>query len=170
MKPDRKHRRRLVLLLATGLGTGHSPVAPGTVGSLLGLAWVAGVSALPEPHVLGPLATLVAALVAIPICDRAGQLLGEKDPGAVVLDEIVAMPLVFGCGLMPLDTTTLVAGFLLFRVFDILKPPPVRQFERLPGGLGIVSDDLVAGLYAGLVLWAGQSNWAALVATGRLVG
>lgn len=167
MKPGLTFRQRLVLLLATGLGIGRAPVAPGTVGSLVGLAWAAAVAALPGSPILGPLATLAAALVAIPICGRASRLLGEKDPGSIVLDEIVAVPLVFGCGLVALadlDATTLVAGFLLFRVMDIVKPPPARRLERLPGGLGIVIDDLVAGIYAGLILWL------VLEMTGGLVG
>ena len=160
---------KLVLLLARGLGTGCSPVAPGTVGSVLGLGWAWLVVEIPGPPWLGPLLTLLAIAAAVPVCTRACRLLGAKDPGEVVLDEIVAVPLVFGCGLLPMDPPSLLAGFLAFRLFDILKPPPVRQFERLPEGTGIVADDLVAGVYAGLVLWGGQLAWTRLVVAGDLL-
>jgi len=160
---------KVILLLARGLGTGSSPIAPGTVGSVLGLGWAWVVSRVPGPSGLGLLLTLIAAAAAIPVCTRACRLLGKTDPGEVVLDEIVAVPLVFGCGLLPMDLPSLIAGFLAFRFFDILKPPPVRHFERLPEGTGIVADDLVAGAYAGLVLWGGQLAWARLAVAGDLL-
>ena len=160
---------RLILLLARGLGTGCSPLAPGTVGSLLGLCWALAVAAIPGPTGIRPLVTLLAAAAAVPVCTRACRLLGDKDPGEVVLDEIVAVPLVFGCGLLPMDLPSLIAGFLLFRLFDILKPPPARQFERLPEGTGIVADDLVAAAYAGLLLWGGSLAWTRLAVAGDLL-
>jgi phosphatidylglycerophosphatase A len=90
-------------------------------------------------------------LVGVPICRRAAGLLRSKDPSAVVFDEIAAMPVVFL--LIPFGLATSIAGFLLFRLFDIAKPWPIRRFERLPGGWGIMADDFVAGLYAGGLLW-----------------
>ena len=156
---------KLVLLLARGLGTGCSPVAPGTVGSVLGLGWAWVVVEIPGPPWLGPLLTLLAIAAAVPVCTRACRLLGAKDPGEVVLDEIVAVPLVFGCGLLRLTPTLLVLGFVAFRVLDILKPPPARQLERLSGGGGIVADDLIAAAYAGLVVWGGSTLTSELTGT-----
>ncbi len=100
--------------------------------------------------------TALAALIAIPICTRACRLLGSKDPGEVVLDEIVAVPIVFWCGALPMTLPWLAAGFIVFRIMDVLKPPPARQLEHMAEGTGIVADDLVAGLYAAIVLWAIQ--------------
>ena len=177
-KLPRTLTEHLVLLLATGLGTGRSPWAPGTVGSGLGLAWAWVVASIPHSFstdsstglpVLGLLATLTAAAAAIPVCTRACRLLDLKDPGQVVLDEIVAVPLVFGCGLLPTELSWLAVGFVVFRIFDILKPPPVGQAERLPDGTGIVADDMVAGLYAGLVLWAMHATYQGLLAAADLL-
>ena len=87
----------------------------------------------------------------------------------MVLDEIVAVPLVFGCGLLPTDLVWLATGFVVFRIFDILKPPPIVQAERLPDGTGIVADDMVAGLCAGLVLWGLHATYQGLLAAGDLL-
>lgn len=157
--------RRLILLLATGCGLGWAPVAPGTFGSLAGLLWAWGVQELPGPAWIGWLAAATAILLSVPICQQASVSLGDKDPGAVVLDEIVALPLVFGCGLLRLTPTLLVLGFVAFRVLDILKPPPARQLERLSGGWGIVADDLIAAAYAGLVVWGGSTLTSELTGT-----
>jgi phosphatidylglycerophosphatase A len=88
--------------------------------------------------------------IGIPLCTAASRRLGGKDPGCVVWDEIVTMPLVFlGLSSSQIsDLGVLCVGFVLHRVFDITKPPPARQVERLPEGLGIMADDCVAGLYA----------------------
>jgi phosphatidylglycerophosphatase A len=143
------------LFTATGCGVGLVPVAPGTFGSLLGLPLAWGIAQLPVAALqVGVIAGIVAA--GIPICTAAARQLGRaKDPGAIVLDEIAAMPVVFA-GMAPggLSSESIwvwVAGFALFRLFDILKPPPARQLERLPDGLGIMADDLAAAVFA----WAG---------------
>lgn len=159
MPPDPAIRRpgdRLVLLLATGLGAGAVRRAPGTVGSLWGppLAW-----GLQEAGLRGwswAAAGLVIALLGIPLCGRAAAILGRKDPGSVVYDEIAAFPVVFALTQVTLLTALL--GFGLFRLFDILKPWPIRRFERLPAGWGIMLDDLIAGVYAAAVLW-GLARW-----------
>ncbi|MCH8828989.1 MAG: phosphatidylglycerophosphatase A, partial [Planctomycetes bacterium] len=100
--------------------------------------------------------SVVLVLVGIPLCTRAATLLGRSDPPQVVFDEIAAFPLVFAplvfAG-VTVDWVSGVLGFLWFRLFDILKPWPVRPFEKLPTGTGIMSDDLVAGVYAALCLW-----------------
>lgn len=144
--------------VATGLGVGLLPVAPGTFGALWGLplAWACGW--LPPA---GQGAVIVALFLAsVPVCTAAARHLGgSKDPGAIVLDEIVSLPVVFF--MLPIGSwngPTAVAGFVLHRLFDITKPPPARQLERLPEGLGIVADDFAAAVYAGLslrlVLWS----------------
>lgn len=149
-------RLGLVVWVASGGWTGFIPFAPGTFGSLLGLPLAVGVGQLPEWW--QRLAVIVAICVAgIPICTAAARRLGGlKDPQAIVLDEIAALPITFF--LIPLDFTaagsvkTLVLGFLLFRLFDVTKPPPARQLERLPAGLGIMADDWAAAVYANLAL------------------
>ncbi len=147
-----------VLLVATGTGLGYSPIVPGTCGSLWGIPLalaIAQIEAFVEP---GPLSlTIQVAVIAvlflagIPLCTSAARRLGgKKDPSAVVWDEIATMPVVFL--FVPLadmwDPVVLAAGFVLHRAFDIVKPPPCRQLEALPDGLGIMSDDLVAAIYA----------------------
>ena len=132
-----------------GCGLGLAPVAPGTFGSLAGLPLAWGMWQLPEWGRL--LAPLLCFAVGVPICGFAARRLGLKDPGAVVFDEIAAFSVVFLAVEMNLATGVL--GFVLFRVFDILKPWPVRQLERLPGGWGIMADDFAAAAYAGGILW-----------------
>jgi phosphatidylglycerophosphatase A len=92
-----------------------------------------------------------------PICGEAAKQFGVKDPGGVVYDEIVAFFLVFAA--VPVTLTTGVLGFVWFRLFDITKPWPARRLEHLPGGWGILADDLAAGAYAGGALWA--TMWVA---------
>ena len=137
--------------LATGLGIGLVSPAPGTVGGLWGLplAWAVALLPTVEARLI---VILLMGLVSVAICSRAVRALGGgKDPQVIVLDEIAALPVVF-LGVEASGWTWLV-GWGLFRVFDILKPPPVRQFERLPGALGIVADDFVAAGFGCLVLW-----------------
>ena len=85
--------------------------------------------------------------VGVPICDAGGRHFNKKDPGVVVWDEIATAPLVF-LFVPKITLGILLVGFFLHRLFDILKPPPCRQLEKLPGGLGIMADDVGAGLYA----------------------
>jgi phosphatidylglycerophosphatase A len=103
------------------------------------------------------LAALVVIAVGVPICAAAARALSGKDPGAVVWDEIAAIPVTFGLTDLARSPGSLVvvmaSGFLLFRLFDILKPPPAGWLERLPGGWGIMADDLMAGVYAALCLY-----------------
>jgi phosphatidylglycerophosphatase A len=147
---------RLVLLLATGLGAGASRKAPGTVGSLWGPPLVWGLQSAGLSGWAWAVAGALIALLGIPLCGRAAALLGRKDPGSIVYDEIAAFPLVFA--LTPVTLLSAMLGFGLFRLFDIVKPWPIRRFERLPGGWGIMTDDLIAGAYAGAVLW-GFDRW-----------
>lgn len=149
------------MLAATAFGVGRVPFAPGTFGAMLGVplslatGWLA-TRATPDP-VAAHLAevVMVAALCAIgiPICSRAAAALGRKDPGAIVLDEVASMPLALLL-VPPADRTpTLLAvAFVLLRIFDIGKPFPCRQLERLPGGLGIMADDWGAAAWTAVCL------------------
>ena len=138
-----------VNFIAFGFGTGLSPVAPGTVGSVLGvlLAWL--VSDLGLEIQLAIAVILSAA--GIWICGASARRIGVHDHGGIVWDEIC------GCYVTllvaPPEITAYALGFLLFRGFDIVKPWPIRDLDhRLSGGLGIMLDDLVAALYAAILL------------------
>jgi phosphatidylglycerophosphatase A len=139
---------RIARLFATVFGAGLSPVAPGTAGTLAAvpLFWLFSRGGFPVE--LAGLA-LVAAL-AVPAAGRAALLAGHRDPPAVVIDEVAGYLLAM-LG-HPATLAWMAAGFLLFRLFDVFKPFPVRALERLPGGWGIVADDLMAGAYAWLCL------------------
>lgn len=139
--------------IATGLGTGLSPVAPGTVGSILGLPLAWGLAQVPSTAFV-VLAIVALCAVGVPIVNAALPRLGNvKDPGCVVYDEIVSLPITFF--LVPLANWKIVAlGFVLNRLFDITKPPPARQMEHWPGGLGVMADDWMAGVYSNLALRA----------------
>lgn len=136
-------------MLALGFGTGLSPRAPGTVGSLLGLvpAWL--MSHLTWPWQLGIVIAVCAA--GVYICGETARALGVHDHPGIVFDEIAAM--MFLVPLIPDGLWWLLAGFVLFRVFDIGKPWPIRDVDhRMTGGAGIMLDDLIAALYTALSL------------------
>jgi phosphatidylglycerophosphatase A len=145
--------------VSTWFGCGYSPVAPGTVGSAAAI----GIAILIEHYTAWPppyfaLLALAASPLAIWAAGETARLHNLKDPQIVVVDEVVGQWCALA-GARHLNWKSYLAAFLLFRLFDIWKPPPVRQSESLPGGWGIVTDDLLAGLYAALVLWvAGWSN------------
>jgi phosphatidylglycerophosphatase A len=148
--------RTLIVFLATGAGSGYSPVAPGTAGSVVGLLiFAAGLGSLSAPLYL--LTLLSAIAVAIWASDGAIAIFGSKDPRQVTIDEVVgmltALALVPGAASGPSRWILLGLAFLFFRIFDILKPAPVRTIERAaPGGFGVVLDDVAAGIYANLSL------------------
>lgn len=148
---------RAAVAVATGLGFGFSPWMPGTVGAIWGLPLAFAVAHLALPA--EQLAAIAACfLVGVPICAVAARASGgKKDPGAIVWDEIASFPIVFlgiapqrlGVGdLAAADWRLYAAGFVLHRIFDIAKPPPARQVERLPGGWGIMADDAMAAAMA----------------------
>ncbi len=196
---------RLALFLATGFGLGYLPLAPGTWGSLGGLALLLGLAApfldsfglifsplwrwLPTLQQINAdvvlyfeiLATVLVAVLGVWASERAAKFLGSSDPHQVVVDEISGMGITLvvglGAGIYPihelrnpdfvgfgwlfltrlLNWKYLLLGFILFRVFDIWKPFPVRQAEHLPGGWGIMADDWVAAIYAALGLWLARA-------------
>jgi phosphatidylglycerophosphatase A len=138
-----------VHLLAFGLGLGLSPVAPGTVGTLLGIviAWLTLDLGLNVQIGLA----VVMVLAGIWICDNSSRRIGQHDPGGIVWDEIAAMYIVLLFA--PATITAWILAFGLFRVFDIVKPWPIRDLDHsIGGGLGIMLDDLVAALYAVILL------------------
>jgi phosphatidylglycerophosphatase A len=137
------------LALATLLGVGRAPVVPGTAGSLVALA-PAALALVWLPFWAYGLLTAALAVAAVWSAGIAERVLGRHDPGSVVIDEAAGM-FVSLWGLPP-GGATIAAAFLLFRVMDVFKPPPAGRAERLPGGLGIVADDLVAGAYANLIV------------------
>jgi len=141
---------RLLNVLATGLGTGYFPKAPGTVGSLFGPLLIWGLGTDGTRPWLAAMGGAIALMIGIPICNAGIRVLHAPDPGQVVFDEIAAFFWVFL--FVPINPATAVTGFLLFRLFDILKPWPIRHLEALPGGLGIMADDALAGLLAGGLL------------------
>ena len=144
-------RRPLAVWIATVGGAGYFPYAPGTVGSAVGLALVAALDAIPVARAYGAalLALAAGTLFAAGVwsAGRSEKFFGRKDPGHVVIDEVVGQMAVFL--LHPYAPwKLLLVGFGLFRLFDILKPFPARRAERLTAGWGIMVDDVVAGLYA----------------------
>ena len=150
-----KERRSLSIWIATGLGAGYFPVAPGTAGSAVGLALVIAFrqTRLESPALAVCLAAFTGLLVAVGVwsAGKAEKVFGCVDPRQVVVDEVAGQILTF-VATPRVTWIGLIAGFLLFRGFDIIKPFPARQAERIPGGWGIMLDDLVAGLYSLIAL------------------
>jgi len=148
-------------VLATGFGAGRAPVAPGTFGALEGLGlfilinWASrsvGLSHLTQAVSLTVL-NAVTFMVGVLASNRVCRTLKQKDPSQVVIDEvngqmIALTPLVFS-----MSWPGVVVGFVLFRLFDIVKPYPIRELERLPEGIGVMSDDVLAGIYGAVLLW-----------------
>ena len=141
-------KRRLAFLFATGFGSGYSPFAPGTAGSAVGLVFVWGMSTLSLGGQIAAVA--VVTVLSMIAADVVAKSTGLKDPGLIVADEIAGMMVTMVA--IPLTPVSLILGFVLFRIMDVVKPPPARQFEHFKGGVGIVADDLMAGVYAHLVL------------------
>jgi phosphatidylglycerophosphatase A len=147
-------KNRAALAVATWFGCGLSPKAPGTVGSVAALA--IGIALHEWAGIAGWQFLVLAALLFLPAVWAAGvtaRLKQLKDPQIVVVDEVLGQWIALA-GARTLNWPTYLAALALFRLFDILKPTPVRQLEALPGGWGINADDAMAGIYAALVLFA----------------
>ena len=145
---------RFIKFLASGFGAGYAPQAPGTAGSVVGLGlafvlqWASGGNWL-----LYLIITVFLSLLAVPVSTKAERLYGKKDCPKIVIDEIAGILVTFL--VVPLTWYTALIGFMLFRLFDIWKPFPARLLQdRLPGGWGVVGDDVMAGIYANIVLQA----------------
>jgi phosphatidylglycerophosphatase A len=152
----------LALAIAT-CGVGYIPLAPGTWGSLVGIAFYFGLASLvasvAETSRIALIAVAVAAIVIVTLigiwaASRTEKLSGRKDPGKVVVDEVAGQMI----ALLPISfafawpwSPWVIVSFILFRFFDIVKPYPARRLEGLHGGLGIMADDLIAGVYAAVI-------------------
>ena len=155
-------RQRAAVFLATGAYVGFSPFAPGTAGSALAILFDRGLR-LTESHIVYGLAVVFFSVAGVMASNVAEKHFAKKDPSAVVVDEIAGMLITLF--LIPVSWSGLLVGFLLFRLFDIVKPFPCRRAEKLKGGLGIMADDLIAGVYANIALRLASLLWPALLTT-----
>ncbi len=142
-------------VIATGLGSGYAPFAPGTAGSAVGLALWWPITMLPLWAQAA--LVLVVSLVGIAAGGHVARHVGLEDPGIVVIDEVCGMWLTLLA--LPLTPWTAAIGFLLFRVLDVVKPFPARRFETFHGGWGIMADDLMVGIYGNLAIRGGLLLW-----------
>jgi phosphatidylglycerophosphatase A len=141
--------QKFIMFIATGFYSGKIPFAPGTFGTLAAIPFAFVFLIIPPPfygiYVVGLI------LAAIYFSDQAEKILGKKDPGCIVIDEIAGY--VVTMSWVPINIDTIVAGFFIFRFFDIVKPGPVKYFENnFTGGAGVVLDDIMAGLLSAAVL------------------
>ena len=147
-----KLRDFVAMFLATGAYIGKIPLAPGTFGSLWGIPAAYGLSRMPVTVAVAATGAFI--LFSIVVAHRAVQVIGREDPGCVVIDEVAGMMVTMVA--IPFHPETAAAGFVVFRLLDILKPFPIRTLERrIPGGAGVVLDDVAAGLMANLLLRLG---------------
>lgn len=147
--------RRFILFLSSNAGLGYSPVAPGTVGTLAGIPAFWMLASLPP--LLYALTWFGLLFLSFWAAGEAGKIYGVVDDGRIVIDELVGY--LATVAFLPFSWTAAIAGFFLFRFFDITKIPPARWFDRqLKNGYGVVLDDVVAGIYGAialrLLLWA----------------
>jgi len=143
-----KFTREVVLFLAQGAYSGRAPVAPGTAGTAVGVLvylWMRRFS--PEAYVVF---CLLIVLIGTWIAGRAEGLLGKKDHPSIVIDEVAGY--LVSVAMLPGTWSFIIAAFVLFRIFDIMKPYPLKRLQTLHGGAGVMSDDIGAGVYTNLVL------------------
>lgn len=141
--------RKPILFLASNAGLGYAPVASGTFGTLAGIPLFFYLS---QAGFLVQLVLLTALLfLSFWICDQAGRIYGEADDGRIVFDELLGY--LVTTAFLPFTWGTAITAFIWFRIFDIIKPPPVSWFDReLKNGLGVTLDDAMAGIYAAILL------------------
>lgn len=141
--------KRFVKVAATGFGSGFMPFAPGTAGTIVGIPLYLIFSHLSCPFYL--IWALLLSSFAVYVSGKAEEIFNEKDSSSIVIDEIAGLQ--FTMFLVTPTASHMFCGFLLFRFFDIIKPFPCRFCERrLPGGYGVVADDIAAGVYANILL------------------
>lgn len=140
-------RDRICKMIASVFYIGYLPVAPGTLGSLAALVLYYFINR--SPLVMG-ITIVVIIILGFLTTGRVEKLFGEKDPGEIIIDEFSGM--LISLYRLPSTMGYVVAGFLLFRFFDIVKPKPIQSLEKLNGSPGIMSDDLIAGLYVNIIL------------------
>ena len=141
-------------LIATWFYCGYAPVAPGTAGSLaaIAIAWVVNFYFPMPPYVWGIFGVLLC-IPGIPASTITAQAEGKDDPGIVVVDEVIGQWITLA-GAPFFNWRSIVFAFALFRILDIIKPPPARQIDqKVHGGLGIVGDDAMAGVYGAIVMY-----------------
>jgi phosphatidylglycerophosphatase A len=140
--------KKLHIILATAFGLGYVPKGPGTAGTALGVL----IAVLLSVQGTTPLfiITVLLTFFAVWNADCAEKIFGEKDSQKIVIDEVVGMMVTMIA--VPLSWQSVLAGFLFFRFFDIVKVPPIYQTQKLKGGWGVVMDDVVAGVFANIVL------------------
>lgn len=140
--------QKTIKFLACGFGSGLAPVAPGTFGTLAGVPIC--LLCLPLPWFWRLPLVLALTVLSVYVAGRAEEIYRKKDDQRIVIDEIIGLQVT----MLPVTITALhlCAGFVLFRIFDILKPFPLNHLQNLPGGWGVVFDDVGAGIYAGALL------------------
>ncbi len=141
-------------LLATGFGSGLAPLIPGTIGTIAAIPFYWLMVNISVWFLI--LAIIVGTVLGIYLCDRASKDMGVHDHGSIVWDEFIGFWITMA--IYPsLSWQAILAGFVIFRMFDMLKPWPISWFDtRIHGGLGIMLDDIIAGIMASLCLWAGH--------------
>ena len=152
MRSERSRREAVARIFATWFGCGLSPVAPGTMGSLAAIviAWPLSMAGFGRiQFLILSFALLYPAIQAADVVEKASA---KKDPQIVVIDEVLGQWLTLA-GALRFNLPAFGISFALFRLFDVWKPPPIRLIERVPGGSGIVLDDMMAGAYAAIVLF-----------------
>jgi len=141
--------KRFILFLATGFGVGYSPIAPGTLGTLVAIPIYYFLSGIPFP--LYEITLVGFFFLSVWVSENAERFFGKKDDQRIVIDEIIGFLITMLW--IPKTIPFIIIGFFLFRFFDILKPFPVRHLEKgLKGGYGVVLDDVLAGVYANIIL------------------
>lgn len=160
---------RFLLWLAQGFGVGKIPFAPGTFGSFVGLAWFY-LLLVPESPIIFVVGILAGIFASVWLCGAGEKILNQRDPGCIVMDEIIAIPICFGSWLAWIyfkannwpapdyfftgkNLWMTLGVFVLFRLFDIAKPWPVKQSQLLPGGWGVTIDDVLAAIYVSIVVF-----------------
>jgi phosphatidylglycerophosphatase A len=144
--------RQIILLAVTGAGVGYLPWLPGTFGTCLAIPLSLALNQLATHALYSALIALLGfSAFAIWSSGKAAVTLGLKDPQVIIIDEITGF--LIANFLNPSDLSSLIPAFILFRFFDIVKPFPANQFEKLPSGFGIVLDDMVAGVYSLMILY-----------------
>ena len=142
--------RRLGVFIATCAYVGYAPVAPGTFGSAIGLA-VFYVVRLQRSTTVEVVVIVALAAVGLWSATEAEHHFGGIDPGPVVIDEVIGMLITLA--FIPVNIAGAIVAFLIFRFLDVVKPWPARRLEQLPGGFGVVLDDMMAGVYGNIVMW-----------------
>jgi len=150
-RPVNAFSKKAVLFLVTGAGAGYVPRFPGTAGTLVAIPFSLALNRLAVSHfALGALIVVGSIFCAVWLSTKGSEILKQKDPQIIVIDEIVGF--LVANFLAPLRWTALLWSFLLFRFFDIAKVFPTNKLEELPGGAGIVLDDVMAGVYTFIIL------------------